>query len=167
MMTHKSTNHETVPLLPTTILDDSVLIHNVVVSNSISCTSLRSYHSTDIETCSCHYSSESLSSIIVDDDRLSKDVNVEQAGNNSSQVERDERKEVAYKNAGITDKGGFMIICLIVLLGDSCRGILFPTLWPLVQKLGGDLVLQGYTVAAFSFGRALVSSHNDFYIVVT
>jgi hypothetical protein len=33
------------------------------------------------------------------------------------------------------------------------RGALFPTLWPLVFSLGGDRIMQGYVVSAFSFGR--------------
>uniref|UniRef100_A0A7S1UDF5 Major facilitator superfamily (MFS) profile domain-containing protein n=2 Tax=Phaeomonas parva TaxID=124430 RepID=A0A7S1UDF5_9STRA len=34
---------------------------------------------------------------------------------------------------------------------------MFPTLWPLVQSLGGDRTVHGYTVGSFSFGRALAS----------
>ena len=60
---------------------------------------------------------------------------------------------------GLEDPIGFAIISFIVLLGDSCRGVLFPILWPLVEKLGGDLVVQGYTVAAFSCGRAFAAPY--------
>ena len=60
---------------------------------------------------------------------------------------------------GLDDPIGFAIISFIVLLGDSCRGVLFPILWPLVEKLGGDLVVQGYTVAAFSCGRAFAAPY--------
>jgi len=59
----------------------------------------------------------------------------------------------------LEDPIGFVIISFIVLLGDSCRGVLFPILWPLVEKLGGDLVVQGYTVAAFSCGRAFAAPY--------
>ena len=47
----------------------------------------------------------------------------------------------------------FAIVALVVLNGDTARGALFPTLWPLVSSLGGDRVMQGYVVSAFSFGR--------------
>ena len=55
----------------------------------------------------------------------------------------------------ITDLTGFLIVCFVALVGDMARGIMFPTLWPLIQKLGGTQVSQGYAVAAFSFGRIL------------
>eukprot|EP00586_Coscinodiscus_wailesii_P022345 CAMPEP_0172508462 /NCGR_PEP_ID=MMETSP1066-20121228/212179_1 /TAXON_ID=671091 /ORGANISM="Coscinodiscus wailesii, Strain CCMP2513" /LENGTH=195 /DNA_ID=CAMNT_0013286447 /DNA_START=42 /DNA_END=626 /DNA_ORIENTATION=+ len=57
----------------------------------------------------------------------------------------------------ISDRTGFLIVCLVVLIGDMSRGVMFPTLWPLVESLGGTEVTQGYAVAAFSFGRILVS----------
>jgi len=57
----------------------------------------------------------------------------------------------------ISDKPGFYIVSLVVLIGDMSRGVMFPTLWPLVQSLGGTEVTQGYAVAAFSFGRILSS----------
>lgn len=47
----------------------------------------------------------------------------------------------------------FVVIALVVLNGDMARGALFPTLWPLVFHLGGDKIVQGYVVSAFSFGR--------------
>lgn len=46
---------------------------------------------------------------------------------------------------------------MVVLIGDMARGVMYPTLWPLVEMLGGTEVTQGYTVAAFSFGRILSS----------
>lgn len=55
----------------------------------------------------------------------------------------------------LTDVTGFLIVCFIALVGDMARGIMFPTLWPLIKKLGGTQVSQGYAVAAFSFGRIL------------
>ena len=57
----------------------------------------------------------------------------------------------------IADPVGFYIVCLVVLIGDMSRGAMFPTMWPLVQSIGGDTVTLGFAVAAFSFGRILVS----------
>jgi hypothetical protein len=53
----------------------------------------------------------------------------------------------------IGDTTGFAIICVVMFLGDMARGILFPTLWPLVSDLGGDERIQGIAVGAFSVGR--------------
>ncbi|CAJ1965809.1 unnamed protein product [Cylindrotheca closterium] len=58
---------------------------------------------------------------------------------------------------GIEDPTGFAIVCLAILIGDMSRGVMFPSLWQLVEALGGTSVTQGYAVAAFSFGRILVS----------
>jgi hypothetical protein len=58
---------------------------------------------------------------------------------------------------GIHDIVGFYIVCLVILIGDMSRGVFFPSLWPLVSELGGSQVTLGYSVAAFSFGRILVS----------
>jgi MFS family permease len=58
---------------------------------------------------------------------------------------------------GIHDLTGFYIICLVILVGDMARGVFFPSMWPLVEELGGSTVTMGYSVAAFSFGRILVS----------
>lgn len=57
---------------------------------------------------------------------------------------------------GIADPVSFNVNCFIVFLGDVARGIFFPTMWNLVQTLGGDQVLLGYLIASFSFGRMLV-----------
>ena len=57
---------------------------------------------------------------------------------------------------GIADPTSFKVNCLVVFLGDMARGIFFPTMWNLVQKLDGDQVLLGYVIASFSFGRMLV-----------
>lgn len=51
----------------------------------------------------------------------------------------------------------FATMAYVVLLDDSTRGIMFPTLWPLVLSLGGTKTTQGFMVAAFSMGRVLVS----------
>jgi MFS family permease len=58
---------------------------------------------------------------------------------------------------GIHDVPGFCVVCLVILIGDMSRGAMFPSMWPLVSKLGGDSVTLGYAVAAFSFGRILVN----------
>lgn len=58
---------------------------------------------------------------------------------------------------GIHDYPGFCCICLVILIGDMSRGIMFPTLWLLVKQLRGSHVSLGYAVAAFSFGRVLVN----------
>ena len=58
---------------------------------------------------------------------------------------------------GIHDVPGFCVVCLVILIGDMTRGAMFPSMWPLVEKLGGDKVTLGYAVAAFSFGRILVN----------
>ncbi len=50
----------------------------------------------------------------------------------------------------------FLVVCC-VLIGDMTRGILFPTLWLLVQSVGGSHFYQGCAVSAFSAGR-IVSS---------
>jgi len=48
-------------------------------------------------------------------------------------------------------------VCMVILIGDMSRGIFFPSMWPLVESLGGSAVTLGYAVAAFSFGRILVN----------
>lgn len=48
-------------------------------------------------------------------------------------------------------------IALVVFVGDAARGVLFPSLWPRIQSLGGKKVHQGIAVASFSLGR-IVSS---------
>lgn len=58
---------------------------------------------------------------------------------------------------GIHDVPGFICVCFVILLGDMSRGVLFPSMWPLVESLGGTPVTLGYSVAAFSFGRVLVN----------
>jgi MFS family permease len=58
---------------------------------------------------------------------------------------------------GIHDLHGFYIVCFVILVGDMARGVMFPSMWPLVSELGGSSVTLGYAVAAFSFGRILVS----------
>lgn len=57
---------------------------------------------------------------------------------------------------GIADPTSFKINLLVIFLGDMSRGIFFPTMWELVQTLGGDQVTLGYVIASFSFGRMLV-----------
>jgi len=58
---------------------------------------------------------------------------------------------------GIHDYPGFICVCFVILVGDMSRGVFFPSMWPLVESLGGSQVMLGYSVAAFSFGRVLVN----------
>lgn len=58
---------------------------------------------------------------------------------------------------GIHDFTGFCCVCLVILIGDMSRGVMFPSMWPLVERLGGTTVTLGYSVAAFSWGRVLVN----------
>ena len=53
----------------------------------------------------------------------------------------------------------FVVICLIILTGDTARGVLFPTLYGRVTAMGGNHVTQGLTVAAFSAGRVIASPY--------
>lgn len=46
-----------------------------------------------------------------------------------------------------------MIVMCVVFLGDTARGIFFPTLWTYVKSMGGDRITLGYCVGAFSLGR--------------
>jgi len=46
-----------------------------------------------------------------------------------------------------------IIAFLILLIAESARGIVLPTLAPYVDMIGGDAVILGYAVAAFSIGR--------------
>jgi len=61
------------------------------------------------------------------------------------------------RSEGLKDVAGFLIISCVVLVGDTARGVMFPTLWPLVKSLGGSRVHQGIAVASFSFGRVISS----------
>ena len=56
-----------------------------------------------------------------------------------------------------TDQISIMVVVICVIVGDMARGVLFPTLWLLVQALGGSAFYQGAAVSAFSFGRILSS----------
>ena len=58
---------------------------------------------------------------------------------------------------GIHDYPGFLCVCMVILIGDMSRGVMFPSMWPLVQSLNGSKVMLGYSVAAFSFGRVLMN----------
>lgn len=58
---------------------------------------------------------------------------------------------------GIHDYPGFLCVCMVILVGDMSRGVMFPSMWPLVESLGGSKVTLGYAVAAFSFGRVLMN----------
>ena len=53
----------------------------------------------------------------------------------------------------LDDKASLAVVLFDVLLIDTARGIFFPTLWAHVQNLGGDEIVLGYCVGAFSLGR--------------
>ena len=56
-----------------------------------------------------------------------------------------------------------MIVGLITLLGDCCRGVLFPVQWALCQYCRGSLVSLGYLIAVFSFGRLCATLPLGYY----
>lgn len=67
-------------------------------------------------------------------------------------------KDINYKRVlPKTNTISIVIILLCVIVGDSARGVLFPTLFSYIKSLGGDRVCQGFAVAAFSVGRILSS----------
>eukprot|EP00026_Physarum_polycephalum_P004458 Phypoly_transcript_04478.p1 GENE.Phypoly_transcript_04478~~Phypoly_transcript_04478.p1 ORF type:complete len:623 (+),score=60.64 Phypoly_transcript_04478:158-2026(+) len=49
--------------------------------------------------------------------------------------------------------GDLVIVFLVLLLSETARGIVLPTLSPYVTLIGGNAVMLGYAVAAFSGGR--------------
>lgn len=55
----------------------------------------------------------------------------------------------------LSDGNGFAVVCWMVFLADMSRGVVFPSMWPLIQSLGGTEVDLGWAVAAYSLGRAL------------
>eukprot|EP00614_Pseudopedinella_elastica_P032444 CAMPEP_0172644436 /NCGR_PEP_ID=MMETSP1068-20121228/239210_1 /TAXON_ID=35684 /ORGANISM="Pseudopedinella elastica, Strain CCMP716" /LENGTH=462 /DNA_ID=CAMNT_0013458635 /DNA_START=174 /DNA_END=1562 /DNA_ORIENTATION=+ len=57
------------------------------------------------------------------------------------------------------DAASFAVICLLICTGDTARGVLFPTLYGRVTEMGGDKIVQGLTVAAFSAGRVFASPY--------
>ncbi|CAM9297597.1 unnamed protein product [Discosporangium mesarthrocarpum] len=57
----------------------------------------------------------------------------------------------------LDDRASLFVVMLVVLIGDTARGIMFPTLWPYVKSMGGNRIMQGYCVGAFSLGRVLIS----------
>ena len=72
----------------------------------------------------------------------------------------DERTEVIQLIKKINERGkknSFWVIAWCCLIGDSSRGLLMPTLWPLVSSMGGNLIWQGIVVATFSLGRIISS----------
>ena len=77
--------------------------------------------------------------------------------NHHQQMNDDNDNRSTLTNEGIDDLQGYIIINLVVLVGDMARGVTYPTLWPRVMHFGGSEVTQGFTVAAFSFGRIISS----------
>ena len=60
-------------------------------------------------------------------------------------VDHQERKESQ------VDRSSYLIITMAVLIGDMCRGVLFPTLWLNVLRFGGSKEIQGIAVASFRY----------------
>jgi ceroid-lipofuscinosis MFS transporter 7 len=56
----------------------------------------------------------------------------------------------------IADPTSFRINLFVIFLGDMGRGIFFPTMWNLVQIIGGNELDLGFLIGSFSFGRVLV-----------
>lgn len=57
----------------------------------------------------------------------------------------------------LMDKPSFLVVAYIVLIGDTARGILFPTLQAHMSELGGGTLTLSWAVAAFSIGRIIGS----------
>ena len=55
------------------------------------------------------------------------------------------------------DRTSFFIVLMACLIGDMARGVLFPTLYMNVVRLGGSKEMQGIAVASFSMGRVFSS----------
>ena len=68
-------------------------------------------------------------------------VNSKKGGDGDDDDDTDNRSTLTEE--GIHDLQGYIIICMVVLIGDMARGVMYPTLWPLVSSLGGSEVTQG------------------------
>ena len=51
----------------------------------------------------------------------------------------------------------FILVCAVLLLAESARGVVIGTLSPYLTSLGGDSFFLGLVVAAFSVGRLIAS----------
>lgn len=101
----------------------------------------------DQRTCYNPYDNPTVPPVVYEDDSVSDD-NDDENHSIASSVLTEE---------GIHDVVGFYCVCLVILIGDMSRGVMFPSMYGLVESLGGNEVLLGYAVAAFSFGRVLVN----------
>jgi len=85
-----------------------------------------------------------------------------ESSSNSSDLKLQDHGKEMVKNTeneqSIKLDASMVIIGFVTFVGDSARGILFPALWPLCQKLGGSKVDLGYLVSIFSVGRLMVST---------
>lgn len=99
-------------------------------------------------------------SMELDDDRPGH-IPVRLRPDNVDEADDDDQSLTSFSSVltaeGIHDVPGFFVVCFVILIGDMARGVMFPTLWPLVESLGGTTVTLGFAVAAFSFGRIIVS----------
>jgi ceroid-lipofuscinosis MFS transporter 7 len=51
-----------------------------------------------------------------------------------------------------------LVVGLVTFIGDCSRGVLFPVLWPVCERLGGTTLDLGYLIALFSAGRFIISA---------
>jgi len=51
------------------------------------------------------------------------------------------------------DSDSLKVVYFCVLVSETARGLILPTLWLFVRSLGGDRFEQGLAVSCFSFGR--------------
>jgi len=96
-------------------------------------------------------------------DYVSMDVESSNTNPNTTTANNDDDHTVDSSSVltadGISDPSGFAVVCLVILIGDMSRGIMFPSLWALVNQLveadNQAAQIQGLCVGAFSFGRIL------------
>eukprot|EP00026_Physarum_polycephalum_P007297 Phypoly_transcript_07356.p1 GENE.Phypoly_transcript_07356~~Phypoly_transcript_07356.p1 ORF type:complete len:504 (+),score=69.11 Phypoly_transcript_07356:108-1619(+) len=65
----------------------------------------------------------------------------------TSQIAQNHKEKTKSKWPGVS------LVLLVLLFSETARGIIMPTLAPYVTSLGGDAVILGYAVSAFSAGR--------------
>ena len=73
----------------------------------------------------------------------------------SEKSEKLKTRQVVYKKLM---SPSMLVIGWVTWVGDCCRGILFPVLWPLCHKLGGTKKDLGLLVAMFSIGRLIITT---------
>lgn len=76
-----------------------------------------------------------------------------------------ERESQARRGVLLKEDSSFYVICLVILTGDTARGVLFPTLYPRISAMGGNRITQGITVSGSGRSRThvqkeMLSSNN-------